>query len=157
MKSSSSENRAPRETKGPLSFSRLWNTRAGNRILVGGIGTTALLLAFLYWMGIPLTGWLPPCPFHLLTGYNCPGCGTTRMLEALLSGNIAAAFSFNPFFFLAAVVTPIFFIWFFIRSFLKEWRPLHIDWHKRSWLLLLILFLLFGVVRNTPWYTAHFY
>lgn len=83
---------------------RLWNTRAGNRVLVSGMAGLAALLALLHRMGVPLTGWLPPCPFHRLTGLNCPGCGTTRMLEALLSGDVAEAFSLNPFFFLLTVL-----------------------------------------------------
>ncbi|WP_199444230.1 DUF2752 domain-containing protein [Umezawaea beigongshangensis] len=39
--------------------------------------------------------WLPRCPFHALTGLNCPGCGGTRMAHALLHGDLAAAFGFN--------------------------------------------------------------
>jgi Protein of unknown function (DUF2752) len=37
-----------------------------------------------------------PCPFHALTGLNCPFCGTTRMAAALLQGDPARAWSFNP-------------------------------------------------------------
>ena len=37
-----------------------------------------------------------PCPFRLLTGWNCPLCGGTRMGGALLHGDLAAAWSFNP-------------------------------------------------------------
>ena len=37
-----------------------------------------------------------PCPFRLLTGWDCPLCGGTRMGEALLHGDIQAAFGFNP-------------------------------------------------------------
>ena len=37
-----------------------------------------------------------PCPFHTLTGLNCPFCGTTRMATALLQGDPARAWSFNP-------------------------------------------------------------
>ena len=37
-----------------------------------------------------------PCPFHLLTGYDCPFCGGQRLLVALFHGDIVSAFSFNP-------------------------------------------------------------
>jgi hypothetical protein len=37
-----------------------------------------------------------PCPFHALTGLNCPFCGTTRMAAALLQGDPGRAWSFNP-------------------------------------------------------------
>lgn len=41
--------------------------------------------------------WMPRCPSKLITGYDCPGCGSQRMLHALLHGDIAAAWRFNPF------------------------------------------------------------
>lgn len=31
-----------------------------------------------------------------MTGYLCPGCGTTRALHEILNGNIWAAFRLNP-------------------------------------------------------------
>lgn len=136
---------------------RLWNTRAGNRVLVSGMAGLAALLALLHRMGVPLTGWLPPCPFHRLTGLNCPGCGTTRMLEALLSGDVAEAFSLNPFFFLLTVLAVGGLLWFFLRTFLKGWHPVRLHGETPFWVALLILFLLFGVVRNTPWYHMYFY
>ena len=42
-----------------------------------------------------LTGWGIPCPFHALTGLNCPGCGVSRMLLSLLRLDFAAAFRYN--------------------------------------------------------------
>ncbi len=39
---------------------------------------------------------LPPCPFHLITGYYCPGCGGTRAFYALLHGRILQAFFYHP-------------------------------------------------------------
>ena len=45
----------------------------------------------------PATVWFfPPCPFRLVTGYLCPGCGTLRALHQLLNGHVAAAFALNP-------------------------------------------------------------
>ncbi len=39
----------------------------------------------------------PQCPFRLLTGYDCPGCGSQRTLHALLHGDLHKAFALNPF------------------------------------------------------------
>src|SRR5688572_33371631 len=37
----------------------------------------------------------PPCPFHVVTGLFCPGCGSTRAAHHLLHGRVATAFDFN--------------------------------------------------------------
>src|SRR4051812_2072810 len=39
--------------------------------------------------------WLPRCPFNWLTGLDCPACGSTRMVYALLHGDLVAAWHFN--------------------------------------------------------------
>lgn len=38
----------------------------------------------------------PKCPFRLLTGWDCPGCGSQRTLHALLHGQVSEAFMYNP-------------------------------------------------------------
>jgi hypothetical protein len=53
----------------------------------GGLALTALYAT---------TGVGLPCPFRALTGWDCPLCGGTRMGDALLHGEIGAAFEFNP-------------------------------------------------------------
>jgi hypothetical protein len=42
------------------------------------------------------TWWFPSCPFHALTGWLCPLCGSLRAVHALLTGGLAAALAFNP-------------------------------------------------------------
>ena len=37
----------------------------------------------------------PKCPFLLVTGYKCPGCGSQRVLHSLLQGDLIAAFKYN--------------------------------------------------------------
>ncbi len=37
----------------------------------------------------------PQCPFHEIFHLQCPGCGATRALAAVLRGNFAAALHFN--------------------------------------------------------------
>src|ERR1700716_3309549 len=38
----------------------------------------------------------PLCPFRLLTGLPCPGCGLTRSLVSLLHGDLSAAVLSHP-------------------------------------------------------------
>lgn len=38
----------------------------------------------------------PRCPVKWLTGWDCPGCGSTRALHALLHGRVAEAWGLNP-------------------------------------------------------------
>lgn len=39
----------------------------------------------------------PKCGFKSITGYDCPGCGSQRLLHGLLHGDIGAAWHANPF------------------------------------------------------------
>ena len=41
--------------------------------------------------------WMPQCVFRRITGLDCPGCGSQRMIHALLHGNPAEAWRQNPF------------------------------------------------------------
>ena len=45
-----------------------------------------------------------PCPFRALTGWECPLCGGTRLGSALLHGDVAAAFAYNPVVFVSLVL-----------------------------------------------------
>lgn len=38
----------------------------------------------------------PRCPFYVLTGFKCPGCGTLRGLHALVHMRVCEAWNFNP-------------------------------------------------------------
>lgn len=60
-----------------------------------GVGLVLLLgLAYALWGSV--TGLWLPCPFHALTGLECPGCGVTRMCLALLRLDFAGAWAANP-------------------------------------------------------------
>lgn len=43
----------------------------------------------------------PRCPFRLLTGYLCPGCGSQRAIHHLLNLDLAGAWQMNPLFVIA--------------------------------------------------------
>ena len=43
-----------------------------------------------------LSGLLPPCPLHTMTGFPCPTCGATRAALHLARGDVLAALAVNP-------------------------------------------------------------
>lgn len=37
----------------------------------------------------------PKCPFHSITGFHCPGCGSQRAIHSFMHGNLAQGFQHN--------------------------------------------------------------
>src|SRR5258705_4417450 len=60
---------------------------------------TAAVYLFVFEPG--KNGFFPLCPFRALTGFTCPGCGSTRPMHQLLHGHFLAAFMLSPLMFLA--------------------------------------------------------
>ena len=70
-----------------------------NRILLraAAILTVAAALLCLY-LGVLRLGMpMPRCVFLEVTGWQCPGCGISRALHALLHGHFAEAIRYNYF------------------------------------------------------------
>src|SRR4051794_18522002 len=65
-------------------------------LLLALVAGAAAALAVLYRFDPATAGFFPPCPFRLLTGLRCPGCGSTRALHQLLHGQVGAALALNP-------------------------------------------------------------
>jgi Protein of unknown function (DUF2752) len=59
------------------------------------IALLATLTAVVIW-DPATTWWFPSCPFHAITGWLCPLCGSLRAVHALSLGAPLAAFGFNP-------------------------------------------------------------
>lgn len=63
-----------------------------------GIPVALLAVAALYYAVDPShSAWVPRCPFHVLTGLDCPACGGQRALHSLLHGKVSDALRFNVF------------------------------------------------------------
>lgn len=84
----------------------------------------------------------PRCVFHVLTGFDCPGCGSTRAMHALLHGRVGEAFRYNPMLFAAFGV-----FGFAMPSLARGRRPRFID---RPWFVwsVAIATAVWWVVRN---------
>jgi len=61
------------------------------------------------------TPFYPKCTFYVLTGLQCPGCGTTRALYQLVHGHVREAFALNPLLF-AILVCALFALPSFVRG-----------------------------------------
>ena len=64
------------------------------RLLGGGGLLLAAGLAYALW--VRATGLALPCPFRAVTGFQCPGCGVTRLCLSLLRGDLPGAWRANP-------------------------------------------------------------
>jgi len=107
-----------------------------------------LLILISYYLLNKYVGFSIPCPFHLVTGYLCPGCGITRALFALLEFNFSKAITYNL---LIVIYAPFILMYFLYQDYLfiydKEDKII-----KRIpdiiWYLLIVVAILFGVIRN---------
>ncbi len=61
-------------------------------VLLSVVLVTALVVYSLF---DPATTPFPRCPFLMLTGWQCPGCGSQRAIHSLLHLDIAAAWRYN--------------------------------------------------------------
>ncbi|MCM1369253.1 MAG: DUF2752 domain-containing protein [Candidatus Amulumruptor caecigallinarius] len=71
----------------------------------GGVLAVSAVAAIivLYYIFDPSGEYAPKCMFRTLTGLDCPGCGSQRMLHALLHGDFKAAWRLNPFIMLMGI------------------------------------------------------
>jgi hypothetical protein len=100
----------------------------------------------------PVTaGFFPKCPFFLLTGCYCPGCGSTRGFHALFNGNIPLALHDNL---MMIFMLPVL-AWLFVSYLLVALRgrplprvfvPVPLIWTIGG------LIVAFWIVRNIPVY-----
>jgi hypothetical protein len=107
-------------------------------------------LVLLYTLAPTESSWYPRCMFHRLTGLQCPGCGATRCLHALLHGDLRQAAAYNLFF---LGLLPVF----VVAGVCQWWEALtgrRIPLRRMPpWAVwaLFALALVFWVVRNLPW------
>jgi hypothetical protein len=100
----------------------------------------AVAIAALYRFDPATTHVFPPCVFHLLTGLECPGCGSTRALHHLLHGEIGVAFRFNQ---LVFALVPFLLI-------ARRW-PRILTKPSVAWTIAVVV-ITYGIVRNLPFW-----
>ena len=92
------------------------------------------------------------CPFKLLTGLDCPGCGSLRAVNDLTNGHLVAAASSNLLFVTMLPVAVLMWAAWVRRSWLGLPAPTRSGRAARAtWMAAAVVAVVFTVVRNTPW------
>ena len=90
-------------------------------------------------------GHYPSCPFRLVTGWACPGCGALRAVHALTHGDVATALQLNAM--LVLLLTVVVAAW--VR-FVTGRPPLLASW-RRAGPVAFVLVVAWAVARNLPY------
>ena len=117
----------------------------GGAVLVAA----ALSLAGVVFFFNPATyGFYPVCQFHRLTGLNCPGCGMTRAVYALLHGQVLAAWRDNALLVSGMGLLMVRGGWMALKKLCG--RPTGEFLPEKFFWLLMGVALIFTVLRNLP-------
>lgn len=120
------------------------------RTLAHALLAAALLLCAMLLVYPPSrASFYPTCPIHQSLHLDCPGCGSTRALSALLHGHLRAALRCNALF----VLLLPFALAFAAESYRRAVRPGIFRWPQPPAAALystLAVAALFTVVRNLP-------
>lgn len=112
-------------------------------LITGGL----LLLLVGYGLFYNITGFGIPCVFHQATGLQCPGCGLSRAIAAVLRLDFSAAFGYNLLWPLYAA----YLLWGGIgmaHAYIKRGEPCCLP--GKTWLhaVILAVVVAYGVLRN---------
>ena len=107
--------------------------------------------AYLFFFEPGKSGFFPGCPFRVLTGFTCPGCGTTRALHQILHGHFYTAFTLNPLL-LLAIPFALFALLRYSVIVMRGGVPRGNALPALYVYVIFFVILSFWILRNTPFY-----
>ena len=112
------------------------------------LGLLFLAVALYYFFLNPYqqTDFFMSCPFYKITGYQCPGCGSQRAFHEVLHFHFFEAFKQNALFVLGIPYVLLIFYANFNKEKHQKLRQVLVG--NKTLLILLIVAILFGVLRN---------
>jgi Protein of unknown function (DUF2752) len=114
--------------------------------LLSGVGA----VAYVGRLGGGLPNVIPPCGFHWLTGWWCPGCGLTRGTRALLHGHLQQALGYNLFTPLVLTLMAYSWLTWALPAVGGPQVPHMTDLPRKYWHALGALVFVFSIARNLP-------
>lgn len=118
------------------------------------LSSAAVILAaagLLYYVIHNLTGFAIHCPIHLVTGLDCPGCGVTRMLFAMLELDFKSALDYNAAIFVSLPVLALLGVS-KTYDYIRYGKNMKRKWFEITTYCMVAFFVLFGILRNIPYF-----
>lgn len=117
-------------------------------IIIKSIAVLVIISLYTFFDARSPESFFPQCPFHLLTGLYCPGCGSQRALSSLFHGQFLESMQYN---FLAIASLPFLLYSAFVYcvNFFRKKKISQPIFYK-TWFvwLILIIVILFTILRN---------
>ncbi|MGQ0543557.1 MAG: DUF2752 domain-containing protein [Blastocatellia bacterium] len=120
---------------------------------VAAAGVTAMAAgsAAVWYFDPVSSGLFPACPLYTTTGFACPGCGMTRGFHALFHGDVITALDHNAL--IPLVVVFFGYLFLAMLSIAVRGRGFAVgNWNLGMLWLTFGLLVVFGVLRNLPYY-----
>ena len=127
------------------------NTKQALQISIVSIAVITMSLLYFFYPAAEGT-FHPDCIFNKLTGLFCPGCGSQRAVSALLHGDILVAADFNILLLLSLPLLGYAAFVFIYNTFKERKLQQRIFYSPLFAKSFLTIVLLFGILRNLPYY-----
>lgn len=90
------------------------------------------------------------CPSKTILGFNCPGCGSQRLIHHLLNFEFGQAFRYNPLLFIGLPFVGFILVQFISNTIFGTNYRTKLFYNNKFVLFIFILLLLYAVLRNIP-------
>lgn len=87
------------------------------------------------------------CPFKMLTGFPCPGCGITKSLMFLYAGELLNSLKFHLFGPLVWLISLFVFCWKALELVTQKAYPVRLFYHPRLGYILAVLLGSYHLIR----------
>lgn len=128
-------------------------TAKANRSLKQQLLALGLAVAFcvIYLIFGDMLGVYVPCIFRKITHLYCPGCGITRMLAAILTGDFYQALRYNP---LICILLPLAIVYLvdYLINQARGQKSLLVRTPNWVWILMIVVLVIYGIMRNLLWF-----
>lgn len=124
-------------------------------LAAAGLGVMGTVSGLVWYFNPSNFNFFPVCPLLSLTGFACPGCGLTRGFHALFHGDLMTALDYNA-------LIPVFIVVFGLVAFslaslvIRGKSLVRLEDSPKLLIGLFVLLVLFGVLRNLPFYPFTF-